>query len=87
MQTLKEMGVDSSTFKQADGSGLSRHNLVPFANVYFAQHLSLPKVSPNAMVQVFDSLLSLPNADGALFRSFLPVGGRSGTLKNRYSLI
>ena len=45
-QTLTQLGVDSTTYELADGSGLSRHNLV----------------SPTALIQTLQAMLRSPHA-------------------------
>lgn len=60
------LGVDSSSFRLADASGLSHWNLV----------------SPVAFVQLLVGMQRHPR--GETFRSLLPVGGESGTLRFRF---
>lgn len=70
MRTLVRAGIDTSRIQLADGSGLSRHNLV----------------TPQATVQLLRYMWDHPNPDvaGAFYAS-LPVGGKSGTLEYRYA--
>ncbi len=65
---VDKLGVSGDAFRQVDGSGLSRHNLL----------------SPQGLIE---TIVKLHEADRSLFRlylSLLPVGGVSGTLKNRF---
>lgn len=62
-------GVDTSRIQVADGSGLSRHNLV----------------SPHATVQLLRYMWSHPDrAMRRAFLESLPMGGRDGTLEYRF---
>ena len=85
LKVLHSRGVDTSTFVQADGSGLSRHNLV--GGVKCQSYLIFPinsKVSPRGLVGVLHALYNEPNHDDwLLYRSFLPVAGERGDLRNR----
>jgi D-alanyl-D-alanine carboxypeptidase/D-alanyl-D-alanine-endopeptidase (penicillin-binding protein 4) len=64
---LTQLGVNQNSYILADGSGLSRHNLV----------------SPEALVQTLRLMANSPV--GSVYRASLPVGGESGTLKNRFN--
>ncbi|NBC85142.1 MAG: D-alanyl-D-alanine carboxypeptidase/D-alanyl-D-alanine-endopeptidase [Bacteroidetes bacterium] len=64
-----EAGVDTSRVKVADGSGLSRHNLV----------------SAEATVKLLQYMWNHPNrAVRRSFLESLPLGGRDGTLEYRF---
>lgn len=65
-QTLTELGVNPESYVIADGSGLSRRNLV----------------SPETLVQTLKAMAQTKEA--SLYKASLPVGGVSGTLKNRF---
>jgi len=62
--------VDANSFYQNDGSGLSRHNLV----------------SPYSLVSALSAMYyKFSNKGGGqIYKSMLPQGGVSGTLKNRF---
>ena len=63
---LAELGVDPTSYRLRDGSGLSRHNMV----------------SPAAVVATLQGLARSPTF--ATYRASLPVGGVSGTLRQRF---
>jgi serine-type D-Ala-D-Ala carboxypeptidase/endopeptidase (penicillin-binding protein 4) len=63
-QELQTLGLRSDEVAIADGSGLSRHNLI----------------TPAAQVKLLQSMAADVN-----FRSSLPVAGRSGGLRSRFS--
>ena len=73
---LDSLGVNRSDYVQADGSGLSRHNLV----------------TPTALVQVLSAMGNMPSVAGAndanrlaaQWKQLLPLAGRTGTLSNRF---
>ncbi|MGF1674983.1 MAG: D-alanyl-D-alanine carboxypeptidase/D-alanyl-D-alanine-endopeptidase, partial [Rivularia sp. (in: cyanobacteria)] len=65
--SLSSIGVDPTTYKLVDGSGLSRKDLI----------------SPQALVQTLQGMAKSPYA--GVFRASLPVAGKNGTLKNRFS--
>lgn len=70
LRTLEKMGVRALDVRVADGSGLS----------------ALNRVSPRAIVSLLSYMHNHPNGEGttlAFYRS-LAVGGRTGTLRNRY---
>jgi D-alanyl-D-alanine carboxypeptidase/D-alanyl-D-alanine-endopeptidase (penicillin-binding protein 4) len=64
--TLFQLGVDPASYRQVDGSGLSRNNIA----------------QPKAFVNLLKVMRSAPGND--LFYNSLPVGGISGTLRNRF---
>ncbi|NJM23147.1 MAG: D-alanyl-D-alanine carboxypeptidase/D-alanyl-D-alanine-endopeptidase [Richelia sp. RM1_1_1] len=67
--SLSSIGVDPTSYKVVDGSGLSRKDLI----------------SPQALVQTLQGMAKSPYA--AVYRASLPVAGKNGTLKNRFSNI
>ena len=67
--TLSHAGVDTSQVRIADGSGLSRYNLV----------------SPSMLTGLLQYMWTHEDADvSAAFHDSLPVGGRDGTLEYRF---
>lgn len=69
MRTYAQAQIDTSRVQFADGSGLSRHNLVP----------------PTAIIQLLTYMWDHPDdAVRAAFRTSLPQGGRNGTLEYRF---
>ena len=67
--TLARAGVDTSQVRIADGSGLSRYNLV----------------SPSMLTRLLQYMWTHDDADvSAAFHDSLPVGGRDGTLEYRF---
>lgn len=67
--TLAHAGVDTSHVQIADGSGLSRYNLV----------------SPSMLTRLLDHMWSHPDRTvRSAFHDSLPVGGRDGTLEYRF---
>ena len=68
MQTLVKAGIDTSGIQLADGSGLSRHNLV----------------TPGMTVSLLRYMWNYPDDRvRAAFYNSLPVAGVEGTLRNR----
>jgi len=68
-ETLVEAGVDTSRVQLADGSGLSRQNLV----------------RPTSLVKLLRHMWDHPDPGvRAAFYDSLPRGGRDGTLKYRF---
>ena len=69
MRTYVNAQIDTSRIQFADGSGLSRHNLV----------------TPTAVIQLLSHMWGHPSdaAHNAFFAS-LPVGGQNGTLEYRF---
>ncbi len=68
MRTFAAAGIDTSRIQLADGSGLSRHNLV----------------SPQAIVNLLKYMQNHPNpAIRTAFLRSLPAAGRDGTLQYR----
>eukprot|EP01100_Stratorugosa_tubuloviscum_P011754 TRINITY_DN532_c0_g1_i1.p1 TRINITY_DN532_c0_g1~~TRINITY_DN532_c0_g1_i1.p1 ORF type:complete len:515 (-),score=253.83 TRINITY_DN532_c0_g1_i1:71-1573(-) len=63
---LTDLGVNTSNFRQFDGSGLSRQNII----------------APKMLTELLRIMWQLPN--GQIYKSFLPVGGESGTLASRF---
>jgi len=63
----QSFGVPTDSFRQDDGSGLSRHNLL----------------STEALSTLLRSWRNKPHAD--LYKTFLPVGGVSGSLIHRFT--
>ncbi|MEM6714679.1 MAG: D-alanyl-D-alanine carboxypeptidase, partial [Cyanobacteria bacterium P01_C01_bin.147] len=63
---LESLGVDSDSYVQADGSGLSRSN----------------KAEPSTFVTLLKAMYETD--DSGLFYDSLPVGGVTGTLRNRF---
>ena len=69
LETAARAGVDTARVQFADGSGLSRHNLV----------------SAQATVQLLQYMWTHPDAAvREAFVASLPVGGRSGTIEYRF---
>jgi D-alanyl-D-alanine carboxypeptidase/D-alanyl-D-alanine-endopeptidase (penicillin-binding protein 4) len=68
MQTFVKAGIDTSGIQLADGSGLSRHNLV----------------TPGMTVSLLRYMWNYPDDRvRAAFYNSLPVAGVEGTLRNR----
>lgn len=69
MRTYLRAGIDTSRVQFADGSGLSRHNLV----------------TPDAITRLLTYMWNHPDAavSSAFYRS-LPIGGQNGTLEYRF---
>ncbi|EFC44142.1 predicted protein [Naegleria gruberi] len=65
-----QFNLSPFTFFQNDGSGLSRHNLI----------------SPRSLVDALSAIYykGAGGVSGETFVSLLPLGGRSGTLRNRF---
>jgi len=63
-----KLRVTESSFFQNDGSGLSRQNLL----------------SPQSLVETLENLYRYDANLFKLYRAMLPVGGVSGTLRNRF---
>lgn len=69
MRTYARAGVDTSRIQFADGSGLSRHNLI----------------TPAAVIQLLAYMWNHPDAAvSSAFYSSLPIGGHNGTLEYRF---
>lgn len=69
MRTYVRAQIDTSRIQFADGSGLSRHNLV----------------TPRSVVKLLTYLWNHPNsAVSRSFYSSLPIGGENGTLEYRF---
>lgn len=69
LETAARAGIDTARVQLADGSGLSRHNLV----------------SAQATVQLLQYMWTHPDpAVRDAFVASLPVGGRSGTIEYRF---
>lgn len=64
--TLLQLGIDPASYRQVDGSGLSRNNIA----------------QPKAFVNLLKAMRSASGGD--IFYQSLPVGGVSGTLRNRF---
>lgn len=64
---LEPLGVDPSSYVQADGSGLSRRN----------------QAEPAAFIALLKGMHE--SDDSGLFYESLPVGGYTGTLRNRFA--
>lgn len=64
---LAQLGMNPSSFRQVDGSGLSRQNLA----------------SPTAIVALLKAMSVSNNKGRDVFYASLPVAGVSGTLRNR----
>lgn len=68
-ESLAEAGLDTSRVHLADGSGLSRQNLV----------------HPRSMSRLLEHMWTdAPDPTGSAFYESLPVGGESGTLEYRF---
>jgi len=68
-KTLKHLGADPASFAQVDGSGLSRHNML----------------SPESLAHLLNGMQTMNSpVKFKLFRSFLPLAGKSGSLINRF---
>jgi D-alanyl-D-alanine carboxypeptidase/D-alanyl-D-alanine-endopeptidase (penicillin-binding protein 4) len=67
-RTWVSAGIDTSTVRIVDGSGLSRYNLV----------------SPTATTRLLTYMWSRPEPTRSVFLDSLPVGGVDGTLAGRY---
>lgn len=69
MRTYVNARIDTSRIQFADGSGLSRHNLV----------------TPTSAIQLLTYMWNHPDeAVSSAFYASLPIGGRSGTLEYRF---
>ena len=69
MRTYATAQIDTSRIQFADGSGLSRHNLV----------------TPTSVIQLLTHMWNHPrDAVNSAFFASLPVGGRNGTLEYRF---
>jgi len=69
LDTIKNtLGIDTTLFTQDDGCGLSRQNFI----------------TPRALISVVEGVYTNAGDPNHDFISFLPVGGVSGTLKNRF---
>jgi D-alanyl-D-alanine carboxypeptidase/D-alanyl-D-alanine-endopeptidase (penicillin-binding protein 4) len=86
---LDRLGVNRSDYAQADGSGLSRHNLItPTALVQVllamggGAYAGDPGVDPDVPMH---SIHAPHGASiGAQWKQLLPLAGRTGTLSNRF---
>lgn len=68
-KTLKDLGAEPASFAQVDGSGLSRHNML----------------SPESLAHLLNGMQMMNSPTSfKLFRSFLPLAGKSGSLINRF---
>jgi D-alanyl-D-alanine carboxypeptidase len=92
MQTLGTLGVDPASFAQDDGSGLSRHNMVcshcnSTLHSTNANLMCAPQLSPESLANTLHGLQTVLSPERfKLFKSFLPLAGKSGSLINRCAM-